>query len=73
VATPQAFIDRYFKSRLRVLDDQKKLPQSVLENEYPNLEQYYEKLKDIKCPTLILWGREDKVCNLFKKNIFSLL
>jgi len=37
---------------------------SFLENVYQNLEEYYEQLRDIKCPALIIWGRNDKVCNL---------
>lgn len=34
---------------------------SLIENDYPTLEIQYEKLKDLRCPALFLWGRDDRV------------
>ncbi len=34
---------------------------SLLEYDYPNLENYYQQLKNLTNPTLILWGRQDRV------------
>lgn len=35
--------------------------ESLFEYDYPNLEHRYEVLRDLTTPTLILWGRQDKV------------
>jgi len=37
--------------------------QSVFEHEYKHLNTYYEQLKSINRPTLILCGRQDTVRN----------
>jgi pimeloyl-ACP methyl ester carboxylesterase len=83
VSVPKAFVYRYFKARLRILDEQKKcrnksfifhfktiflilVLKSFLKNDYINLDKYYAELKQIKCPALILWGRQDQVCDLCK-------
>ncbi|CAF4952042.1 unnamed protein product, partial [Rotaria socialis] len=34
---------------------------SLLEHDYPYLNQRYQELNQISCPTLILWGREDQL------------
>ncbi|CAF1170141.1 unnamed protein product [Didymodactylos carnosus] len=38
---------------------------ALLSFDYPKLDDYYSTLKTIKCPTVILWGSEDKLftCN----------
>jgi len=45
---------------------------SAFENDYPNLEQSYEQLKNLPCPALIFWGRQDQVyiITLFVKSKF---
>ncbi|CAF0847787.1 unnamed protein product [Adineta steineri] len=71
VTAPKAFIDRYFKSRLRVVDQQRRILKAFLEYEYLNLEQYYDQLKFAKCPALILWGRQDQLCVVDAAYYFS--
>ncbi|CAF1193322.1 unnamed protein product [Adineta steineri] len=34
---------------------------SLFEYDYPQIERHYEKLRQLNCPALILWGRQDKV------------
>jgi pimeloyl-ACP methyl ester carboxylesterase len=34
---------------------------SLLEYDYPNLDNHYQQLKNLTSPTLILWGRQDRV------------
>ena len=34
---------------------------SLLADDYPNLENHYQQLTNLRSPTLILWGRQDKV------------
>jgi len=34
---------------------------SLLEYDYPNLENHYQQLKNLTNPILILWGRQDRV------------
>ncbi|CAF4540704.1 unnamed protein product [Rotaria socialis] len=50
---------------------------SIFEHDYPKLEQEYEKLRNLTCPVLVLWGRQDKVysctgVDLFRKLIRNL-
>ncbi|UJR14458.1 hypothetical protein I4U23_001455 [Adineta vaga] len=71
VDEPKAFLDKYFKSRLRVREQQRQILQSFLEYEYFNLEQYYEQLKTTQCSALILWGRQDQLCKVEAADYFS--
>ncbi|CAF1304872.1 unnamed protein product [Rotaria sp. Silwood1] len=73
---PKVFVNKYFKSRLHLLDEQKEILKSFLKYDYLNLEQYYEQLKYIKYPVLIMWGRQDQLCKVegieyFSKLIFN--
>ncbi|CAF0741937.1 unnamed protein product [Adineta ricciae] len=73
VQEPKAFVDKYFKSRLRVLEQQRDILKSFLEYEYLHLEQYYDQLKTVQCPALILWGRQDQLCVVEAAGYFSKL
>ncbi|CAF1056914.1 unnamed protein product [Rotaria sordida] len=70
---PKVFVNKYFKSRLRLLNEQKEILRSFLEYDYLNLEQYYEQLKYINYPVLILWGRQDQLCEVKCAEYFSTL
>ncbi|CAF1618117.1 unnamed protein product [Rotaria magnacalcarata] len=70
---PDVFVKRYFKSRLRLLEEQKEILRSFISYEYLNLEEYYEKLQNIKYPVLIIWGRRDQICVVESAEYFSKL
>ena len=44
---------------------------SVLEGEYMNLDEYYQKITNMNCPILIVCGREDQICTLEGMKYFS--
>ncbi|CAF1058784.1 unnamed protein product [Adineta steineri] len=38
-----------------------KIIASLFEHDYPQIEHHYAKLRQLNCPALILWGRQDQV------------
>ncbi|UJR17288.1 hypothetical protein I4U23_004183 [Adineta vaga] len=58
---PGPFVNGFLHLRLRLLEEHKKVLTSLLEYDYPNIENHYQKLRQMTRPTLILWGREDRV------------
>jgi pimeloyl-ACP methyl ester carboxylesterase len=74
---PKPFLNGFLHLRLRLLDEhkrgivQKKLLRlkyfnflvltSLLEHDYPHIEDNYQKLRQFNRPALILWGRQDTV------------
>ncbi|CAF1075553.1 unnamed protein product [Didymodactylos carnosus] len=58
---PGPLMNGFLELRKRSIVQHRKVLDSLLSIEYPKLEQSYNELKNISCPTLILWGRDDKL------------
>ncbi|CAM4916677.1 unnamed protein product [Rotaria socialis] len=74
---PRPMLNGLLHIKLRLLEEHKKILASIFEHDYPKLEQEYEKLRNLTCPVLVLWGRQDKVysctgVDLFRKLIRNL-
>ncbi|CAF1390350.1 unnamed protein product, partial [Didymodactylos carnosus] len=65
---PELLMNGFLKLRKRSIVQHRK--DSLLLNDYPKLEQSYNELKNISSPTLILWGRDDKLYTYFGADYF---
>ncbi|CAF1545700.1 unnamed protein product, partial [Didymodactylos carnosus] len=65
INVPKQILNGYLNIRNRHIEEHSKVLNSLLSYDYQNLDDYYSTLKNIKCPTMILWGYEDK---LFTRN-----
>ncbi|CAM4983275.1 unnamed protein product [Rotaria socialis] len=68
---PRVFVNGFLHLSLQLIKEHKKVIASLFENEYPQLEQHYEKLRQLNCPVLILWGRQDQVYAFTAAEYFS--
>ncbi|CAF1596895.1 unnamed protein product [Rotaria magnacalcarata] len=70
---PELFLNGFLHLRLPLLEEHTNVLRSLLEYDYPYLDQRYQELKQISCPTLILWGREDQLFTVDGAHYFSQL
>ncbi|CAF3738248.1 unnamed protein product [Rotaria socialis] len=61
IRLPEIFLNGFLRLRLPLLEEHTNVLKSLLEHDYPYLNQRYQELNQISCPTLILWGREDQL------------
>ena len=77
IKLPRLILNELLNTRLVLLDAHKKgnkhddltslscmnlaVLSSLLEYDYPHLEEYYQRLRSLDKPALILWGRQDRV------------
>ncbi|CAF1017056.1 unnamed protein product [Rotaria sordida] len=58
---PEPFVNGFLRLRLRLLEEHKKILTSLLGYDSSLIEDHYQQLRQVNCPALILWGRQDKV------------
>ncbi|CAF4123906.1 unnamed protein product [Rotaria sp. Silwood2] len=58
---PRPFLRGLLHLRLRLLNEHKKILASLLEYNGSQVKQHYQRLRELKCPALIMWGQQDKV------------
>ncbi|CAF2242192.1 unnamed protein product [Rotaria magnacalcarata] len=61
VNMPGFFINGFLDLRLRCLNEHKKVLNSLIEDEKMFTTERHLQLKHAHCPTLVLWGRQDKL------------
>ncbi|CAF4311028.1 unnamed protein product, partial [Adineta steineri] len=57
---PSPFVNGFLHLNRLLLKEHRKIIASLFEHDYPQIEHHYAKLRQLNCPALILWGRQDQ-------------